>query len=92
MTRHRPWVAELVAHPNIKAKIADEDHGTSYAEVRNAVRLQRLSPYAWHWDERLGWRVFVEAGAESGLPLLVIMAEVEGEEDVWVLRSAWRRR
>jgi len=92
VTHHRPWVAELLAHPDVKAKISDEEHGTSYSEVRNAVRLRRLSPYAWHWHERLGWRVFVEAGAESGLPLMVIMAEVEDEDGVWVLRSAWRKR
>jgi hypothetical protein len=81
VTQHRPWVVELLAHPNVKAKITDEEHGTSYSEVRNAVRLRRL-----------GWRVFVEVTAESGLRLLVIMAEVEDEEDVWVLRSAWRKR
>jgi hypothetical protein len=92
VTRHRPWVAELLAHPTVKAKISDEEHGTSYPEVRDAVRLRRLSPYAWHWDEELGWRVFVEVATESGLRLLVIMAEVEDEEDAWVLRSAWRRR
>jgi hypothetical protein len=92
VTQHRPWVVELLAHPDVKAKITDEEHGTSYSEVRNAVRLRRLSPYDWHWDEELGWRVFVEVAAESGLRLLVIMAEVEDEEDVWVLRSAWRKR
>jgi hypothetical protein len=92
VTRHRPWVAELLAHPDVKAKITDEEHGTSYAEVRNAVRFRRLNPYDWRWDEERGWRVFVEVVAESGLRLLVIMAEVEGEEDVWVLRSAWRKR
>jgi hypothetical protein len=85
-------VAELLAHPTVKAKISDEEHGTSYPEVRDAVRLRRLSSYAWHWDDGLGWRVFVEVTAESGRRLLVIMAEVEGEEDVWVLRSAWRIR
>jgi hypothetical protein len=92
VTRHRPWVAELLAHPKVKAKISDDKHGTSYSEVRNAVRLRRLGPYDWHWHDELGWRVFVEVAAESGLRLLVIMAEVEDEEDVWVLRSAWRRR
>jgi hypothetical protein len=35
-------VVELLAHPNVKAKITDEEHGTSYSEVRNAVRLRRL--------------------------------------------------
>jgi hypothetical protein len=83
---------ELLAHPNVQAKIGDEEHGTSYAEVRDAVRLRQLDTYRWLWDSVRGWRVRVEITAESGLPLIVIMAEVEDEEDVWVLRSAWRRR
>jgi hypothetical protein len=85
-------VAELLAHPKVKAKIADEEHGPSYSEVRDAVRLRRLDTYGWHWDEILGWRVFVDVEAESGLRLRVIMAEVQGEDGVWVLRSAWRKR
>jgi hypothetical protein len=92
VSQHRPWVAELFAHPNVQAKIRDEDHGTSFAEVRDAVRLRRLDPYDWLWDEERGWRVRVEAMSESGVPLIVIMAEALAGEDVWILRSAWRKR
>jgi hypothetical protein len=92
VSQHRPWVVELLAHPDVQAKIRDGDHGTSYAEVRDAVRLRRLNSYDWDWNEDLGWRVFVEVTADSGLRLMVILAEVENEEDVWVLRSAWRKR
>jgi hypothetical protein len=83
---------EFPAHPDIQAKICDEEHRTSYVEVRDAVRLRQLDDYRWLWDEDRGWRVRVEVIAESGFPLIVIMAEVEEEEDVWVLRSAWRKR
>jgi hypothetical protein len=92
VTHHRPWVVELLAHPDVQAKIADEEHRTSYAEVRDAVRLRRLDDYRWHWDQDRGWRVRVEVVSEAGFPLIVIMAEVEEEDDVWVLRSAWRKR
>jgi hypothetical protein len=83
---------ELLAHADVQAKISDEEHGTSYPEVRDAVRFRQLDAYRWLWDAIRGWRVRVDVTAESGLPLIVIMAEVEEEEDVWVLRSAWRRR
>jgi hypothetical protein len=76
----------------VQAKIADEEHRTSYTEVRDAVRLQRLDDYQWLWDEVRGWRVRVEVITESGFSLIVIMAEVEEEDDVWVLRTAWRKR
>jgi hypothetical protein len=92
VSHHRPWVVELLAHPDVQAKISDEEHGTSYAEVRDAVRLRQLDHYRWLWDSLRGWRVRVDVVAESGSALIVIMAEVEEEEDVWVLRSAWRRR
>ena len=92
MTQHRPWVVELPVHPGVEAKISDEDHHTSYAEVRDAVRLRQLDGYRWLWDEDRGWRVRVEVTSDSGATLIVIMAEVEEEEDVWVLRSAWRKR
>jgi hypothetical protein len=85
-------VTELLAHPDIQAKISDEEHGTSYAEVRDAVRFRQLDRYRWLCDEERGWRARVEVVAAPGSTLIVIMAEVEEEEDVWVLRSAWRRR
>jgi hypothetical protein len=83
---------EFPAHPDVQAKITDEEHRTSYTEVRDAVRLRRLDDYQWLWDEVRGWRVRVEVVSESGFSLIVIMAEVEEEDDVWVLRTAWRKR
>jgi len=91
VSQHRPWVAELFAHPNVQAKITDEEHGTCYAEVRDAVRLRQLDSYDWQWDEVRGPRARVKVTAESGRLLIVIMAEAMIGEDVWILRSAWRK-
>lgn len=89
---NRVWIAEVRCSADVEEKLRLK-HRLTIDEVRRAVLYATPPDAVWHHHLARGWRLIVRARhPDDGSHMHVILALLEGTQDVWICKTAMRTR